>query len=953
MTGAATGGSLHRLLREAAARRPDAPFVVGWPDRLDGTEPGAVPAAVADRPRHPTVSYAQAVGLTDGIAAALRARGLRRADRVLAVLPNGLDLALLLFAAARAGLVLVPLNPALTDVEAARLIAHARPRLVVARAERAERLGGLPSGTDTLPLGPPPHASDLAMLGAGLGDPPTDPMPSDAPLAVLFTSGSTGTPKGCVLTHESYVLPAREFVGRIGLTEQDVALCVLPLYHLAGQSFLTAAVAAGAPVALTEKFRGSRFWLDVADSGATVFRHLGEMLVVLCRQPPSPAEAGHSLRLVYGGGSRVEVARRFTERFGVPVVEGYGLSETNTVLCHDGRTPHRGTLGPPLGHVQTRLVDQSAADVPAGAAGEILVRRNPAMMLGYFEAPELTAAAFVGDWFRTGDLAYRDANGELHFLGRAVETIRRRGENIDPREIEQAVESHPAVTRAAAVAVRDGIGDCAIGVFATARPGAAVHPVDVSAHVAELLAPFKRPRHVAVLPALPTTSTEKIDRVELRRRLAAALAEPRAACTSRPAQRVVRSESWREETVHLVRRALGQRRDEVEEAAVQLLGVTRRVARADIALTDARLAAFGELSAPLAGREPVGVVALGLPGNAILSNPVTAVLSAVLAGNRVRVRLPARAGAWADLVAGLLGPVTPEVEFVGTDGASFLAESFHCPEVGAVMAFGSDTWAGRYDDLARTTGTRFVFEGPGNDPFLVLDASCVDEAAADAVEAAFYNAGQACTSPERFLVVEDAYEPFLRRVVELTNQLAVGDPACPQTQVGPLADQRRADRVLHVVRDAVFRGAEVLTGGASSTDIPVAGRQLPLVPPTVLAGVPPDAVAMREETFGPVIAVHRAGSVAEAVRLAEESRYGLAASVFGGDPSVPARLSRSHGRVFVGETWLGHGRRQPLAAFGGRKQSGWVCEWRGEEFVRRDGPRIPALEFSRPPPAAR
>jgi betaine-aldehyde dehydrogenase len=544
---------------------------------------------------------------------------------------------------------------------------------------------------------------------------------------------------------------------------------------------------------------------------------------------------------------------------------------------------------------------------------------------------------------------------------RAAETIRRRGEHIDPREIEQAVESHPLVDRAAAVAVPDGIGDTAIGVFATAHPGVTVHPVDIGAQVAGLLAPFKRPRHVAVLPALPTTPTEKIDRVELRRRLATTLAGPgteggppvRWPVTRSVVAPATRSDSWRQEIVQRVRGAVGQRRDELEDAAVQLLGVTRRVARADIALTGARLAAFGELCASLRGREPVGVVALGLPGNAILSNPVTATLSAVLSGNRVRVRLPERSRAWAELVAGLLGPITPEVEFVGTGGASFLADSFRCPDVGAVMAFGSDAWAGRYDELARMTATRFVFEGPGNDPFLVLDPSCVDDAAADAVEAAFYNAGQACTSPERFLVVRDAYEPFLRRVVELTGRLAVGDPAAPETQVGPLVDHRRADHVMRVIQDAVFRGAEVLAGGTGSTDIRVAGRPLPLLPPTVLADVPPDAAAMREETFGPLIAVHRVDSAAEAVRLAEGSRYGLAASVFGGEAGVPARLARSHGQVFVGETWLGHGRRRPLAPAGGRKQSGWVCEWRGEEFIRRDGPRVPALEFSRPSNAAR
>lgn len=394
---------------------------------------------------------------------------------------------------------------------------------------------------------------------------------------------------------------------------------------------------------------------------------------------------------------------------------------------------------------------------------------------------------------------------------------------------------------------------------------------------------------------------------------------------------------------------LERRAREVEDAAVELLPVSRQVAAGDVALAQTRIAAFPGLRPLVADREPIGTVALSLPGNAILSNPVATVLSAVLAGNEVRVRLPRRRQDWAELLRDLLSEAAiPAVEIVNSDGPSFLADSFEDPDVALLMAFGADSWAAGYEDEARGTGTTFIFEGPGNDPFLVLDTEVVERAARDAVESAFYNAGQACTSPERFYVVRDAHDAFLARVVELTAQLALGDPGDQRTDVGPMESPERAAEVRDHIADATARGAEVVCGETGSEPAN-GGGPTAFVAPTVLTGVDPGSRLVREETSGPVLPVAAVSSAREAVELAEDSIYGLAASVYGGPDSVAPRLARSHGTVFVNETWLGRGRRQPLAPYGGRKCSGWVWEWRGHEtFVRRDGPRTNLLEFSAP-----
>ena len=176
----------------------------------------------------------------------------------------------------------------------------------------------------------------------------------------------------------------------MAVTPEDRFLGCLPLFHMAGQAFAAAAIAGGASLALVRRFSGHEFWPLVRRYGITVVRHLGEMLAVLLQQPPDEGDRRHTLRAVYGGGSRAELIERFEARFGVVVVEGYGLTETNTVLCNEIGTRRRGSIGRPLPYCQVRIAEPAAA-VPAGQRlGEIQVQRNPVMMTGYVGEPELS-----------------------------------------------------------------------------------------------------------------------------------------------------------------------------------------------------------------------------------------------------------------------------------------------------------------------------------------------------------------------------------------------------------------------------------------------------------------------------------------------------------------------------------------------------------------------------------
>ncbi|TWP53800.1 ATP-dependent acyl-CoA ligase [Lentzea tibetensis] len=439
----------------------------------------------------PDVSYADFASRVNGCACVLWNMGVGRGDAVAAVLPNSPLVLTLWLAAAKLGAVFVPLNPALRDAELAPLLTHSGAVLVV--ADRP-----IPGHRVVAP----------SMLAATSSSAPHASVRADDPVTVLYTSGTTGSPKGCVLSHTSYTAPAPAFVTRLGLEADDRLLACLPLFHMAGQSFAVSALQAGASLAVVPRFSASGFWGHVDDFRATAFRHLGEMLTLILRSPVTPP-AGHGLRLVYGGGARPDVAREFTARFGVTVVEGYGMSETNTVLCGDPYLPRPGSMGTPLPPAEVRV-----AATP-GEIGEIQVR-GPGLMKGYHRDPERTRAALASSWLRTGDLGWMDDDGHVHFAARRVDVIRRRGENIDPAEVEEALAEHPQVLLGAVVGVPTELSDEDVAAFVVPLPGSRLDEDGVLAWCRTRLAAFKVPHRVHVVDRLPMTPTSKINRSLLR-----------------------------------------------------------------------------------------------------------------------------------------------------------------------------------------------------------------------------------------------------------------------------------------------------------------------------------------------------------------------------------------------------------------------------------------------------
>ncbi len=507
MTAGALEGTIGAILDVRAADSPERPFLTGGGDTLSYGE-------VADRARR--------------LAAGLRELGVRQADKVCLFLPNGPPLVLAMFGVARLGALFVPAHVQLTARELRHLLRHAdagtvvvdRERLPLVQAVRAD----CPLLRHTVVVGGDADPGTVAfeeLLAAPARDDGPAALGPDDPAAILYTSGTTGQPKGVVLTHRGYLLNATAFAERVALSADDVLFCVLPLAHLNAQrSSLLPAALRRARLVLAERFRASLFWPTVRAEGVTFLSVLPTIVSVLLRQPPTADDRRHRVRLCVTPIT-TSLLEEFETRFGIPVVNTYGLTEgmLNVMNYPDPVRRRPGAVGQPLApdvH-RLRIVDEEGRDVPRGQVGEIVLR-SPAVMAGYYKDPEATARALREGWLHTGDLGYLDGEDFLHFVGRRKEMIRRGGENVAPAEIEAVLLGHSLVQEAAVVGVPDPVFEEEIKACVVLRDGvdeASLPPAALLAHCAASLAAYKVPRYLEYRRELPRTPTLRVQRHRL------------------------------------------------------------------------------------------------------------------------------------------------------------------------------------------------------------------------------------------------------------------------------------------------------------------------------------------------------------------------------------------------------------------------------------------------------
>jgi carnitine-CoA ligase len=445
-----------------------------------------------------TLTFAAAAGEVARVAERLADGGVTRGDLVVLTARNTTPYLLCWLALTSMGAVAVATNPESTDAELAGLVDQVRPRHVVADADvdmfargwADGRPGGIRVDFDVAP-------DDLATL--------------------IPTSGTTGKSKLVMQTHRAYAWAGEGFPYWMELSSSDRLMTSLPLFHVNAPAYsVMGSLACGAGLVLLPRFSASGFLDAARRHGATEFNAIGAMLEILMRQPVRPDDAESDLRLCYTGPSPERGWQEaFEARFGLRVVCGYAMSESPYGLVWPHGTRPFGTLGTPRQHPrlgtvnEVRVVDAAGAQVGVDETGELLLR-NPVVTPGYWEMPEQTAETIVDGWLHSGDLVTRNADGTLTFVARQKEVLRRRGENLSPAEVEEAVAAHPDVLECAVVGVPSDLTEEEIKAYVVAVPGRGLDFPALRTWTAQRVSAFKVPRFWQALDALPRTPTARV-----------------------------------------------------------------------------------------------------------------------------------------------------------------------------------------------------------------------------------------------------------------------------------------------------------------------------------------------------------------------------------------------------------------------------------------------------------
>jgi len=497
------------FLEVAVERNGDAPLLI-W----DGKE----------------TSYAEVNRRADQAARAWHDVGMRRGDRVAFMLDNAPDFIYAWLGAAKLGGILVAINTGFGQDETRYLLTHSESRFALVgqphTATFSAAAQGAPALERTFSIGLADGLDDFTELAVRADpDAPAVSLDGDDLISLIYTSGTTGKPKGVMQTHRNYVLTGQAYPAWMGMERGDRIYACLPLFHINSQAYsLMGAIGADGAIVLAPRFSARRFWEDIRRERVNVFNFIGAMTVILSKSERSAADRDHAVKVAYGVPALPhELRLQLEERYGMRVVSGFGMSETTFGLLEPPYGERRpGSMGkerhhpdPDVQRTEARIVDEGGADAPRGKVGELLLR-NPALMAGYFRDPARTAEALRDGWLHTGDMAWQDADGFFYFSDRKKDVVRHRGENVSSLEVELVLNDHPAVIESAIVGVPSEMTDEDLLAVVVTRPDREPDPADLVEWCERRLAPFKVPRFVQYVGALPKTSTQKVEKNLLR-----------------------------------------------------------------------------------------------------------------------------------------------------------------------------------------------------------------------------------------------------------------------------------------------------------------------------------------------------------------------------------------------------------------------------------------------------
>jgi long-chain acyl-CoA synthetase len=469
----------------------------------------------------------------------LLAGGLAPGDKVAVMVPNVPAFTIAYFGVLRAGGVVVPLNTLLVANEIAFQLEDSEARAFVVHRQIAavawEAVQRVPGCRQVYTVemdnsaGMPAKAKRLEDVVSTAAPADIAQTAGDDTAVILYTSGTTGKPKGAELTHFGLYYNAQLIAERAlslwpdeihVLGPGEVALAALPLYHAFGQSNIQNAVLfGGGTVSYLLRFCPAAAAVAFARDRVTFFAGVPTMYIGLLNDPEvANGQLSTLTRCVSGGAALpVDVKQEFFRRFGLRIQEGYGLTETSPLACiqEPNETAKTGTIGKPVLGVDMKIFDDRDREVPQGQRGEIVIRGHN-IMKGYFKRPEATAEALRHGWFHSGDIGYVDAEGDFFIVDRKKDMIIRGGYNVYPREIEEALYSHPAIAEAAVIGVPDPRLGEEVQAIVALRPGATATAEEIIQHCKSLVAAYKYPRVVKIIDTLPKGPTGKILKRALR-----------------------------------------------------------------------------------------------------------------------------------------------------------------------------------------------------------------------------------------------------------------------------------------------------------------------------------------------------------------------------------------------------------------------------------------------------
>jgi crotonobetaine/carnitine-CoA ligase len=502
--------TVYSRLQEQAAQSPDAPILL-----FDGRD-------------HTRVELHDAVR---SFAAGVVALGLERGDRAVIVLDNRFEAVSTWLGVNAAGVIDVPINSEAKGAHLQYLVSDCAPRVLIGQPAYLRRVAAVMPAPPELAIVVDPDGDD-APCGAdvphytydevlALGKDGDVPLPREDEIAtMIYTSGTTGPSKGVLLPQRYHVAWASIGMRSMGMQPGQTVYTPEPLFHSDARSYVVGALISGGRAALARKFSVSGFWDDVRASNATYFAYLGTMLSLLWGAEPKSDDADNPAVIGLGGAAPAAIHEAFEERFGVTLVEMYGMTEALAMTMNSPQERRVGSIGKPADEIEARLVDADDLPVPNGEIGELVIRPKVPniIMAGYWAKPEATIAAWRNLWFHTGDRMKEDEDGFLYYIGRLKDSIRRRGENVSAWEVEMAMCRHDDVLTAAAIGVPSELGEEDVAGLVIAKEGHTIDPQELHRFLAADLPRFAVPRYIEVVDSLPKTPTERVNKDLVRTR---------------------------------------------------------------------------------------------------------------------------------------------------------------------------------------------------------------------------------------------------------------------------------------------------------------------------------------------------------------------------------------------------------------------------------------------------